>query len=74
MTTHRSLPIALWLPALAVGVALVASFLVFVWPTPYKYYTGYLEQTPFYHRVNRFTGRSSIRFQPTAPWRELDGK
>lgn len=66
--TRRPLPLALWLPALAVGVVL---FLVFVWPTPYRYEAGYLDKdTPIYWRTNRFTGRLYIRTRPTDPWRE----
>ena len=71
MTTRRPLPIALWLPTLAVGVAL---FLVFVWPTPYRYHE-YREDDPFYiplkTRVNRLTGRTYIRFDPNQPWQEM---
>ena len=62
MKALRTLPLALWLPALAAGVAL---FLVFVWPTPYRYpYSPYV-------RVNRFTGQVTYQTGPGQPWQEL---
>ena len=67
MKTRHPLPLALWLPALAVSVALVASFLVFVWPTSYRY-----DGSP-YIRVNRFTGRVTYQPSPGQPWQEATG-
>lgn len=65
MTTRHPLPIALWLPALAVGAALI---LVFVWPTPYRYEDHDLEGFfPEYWRVNRFTGQTERQHHP---WKE----